>query len=58
MSEEEQRNSNRLNMVDQMYGYEQPLEEEQQEEKSIAQQMIDAIQQRRRAAFGGVKRTF
>jgi hypothetical protein len=44
-------------VIDQLYGYEQPLEEEKGEEKSIAQQMIDAIRQRRQNAFKGVRQT-
>jgi hypothetical protein len=55
MGENDERSSNRLNMIDQMYGYEQPIEEEEEQQKSIAQQMIDAIQQRRQNAFRGMK---
>jgi hypothetical protein len=46
----------RLNEIDRMYGYEENVEEEP-ESKSIAQQLVDAIKQRRQRAFHGVKQT-
>ena len=56
MPQEDERNSNQLSKIDELYGYEEPLEDEQ-ENKSIAQQLVEAIKQRRERAFGGVKRT-
>jgi hypothetical protein len=56
MPENDERYSNQLSKIDEIYGYEQPIEEEE-EQKSIAQQLVDAIKQRRQKAFGGIKRT-
>lgn len=56
MEEDNQRLPNKLNQIDQLYGYEEGLPEEE-ENKSIAQQLVDAIKQRRERAFGGIRRT-
>lgn len=53
---EEERNSSRLNEIDRLYGYQEPIEEEDEENKSIAQQMVDAVKRRREQAFGSLKR--
>jgi hypothetical protein len=47
----------RLNEIDRLYGYEEGVPQEEEESKSIAQQLVDAIKQRRQGAFSGVKRT-
>jgi hypothetical protein len=56
MEENNQRMPNRLNQIDQLYGYEEGMPEEE-EQKSIAQQLVDAIKQRRQRAFGGIRNT-
>lgn len=53
--EEEERNSNRLNEIDRLYGYEEPIAEEDEENKSIAQQMVDSLKRKREQAFGRLK---
>jgi hypothetical protein len=53
---EENGRNPRLSEIDRLYGYEEGMPEEE-ESKSIAQQLVDAIKQRRQAAFGGIRRT-
>jgi hypothetical protein len=47
----------RLSEIDRLYGYEEGVPQEEEESKSIAQQLVDAIKQRRQGAFSGIKRT-
>lgn len=54
--EEDERNSSRLNEIDRLYGYEEPIAEEDEENKSISQQMVDALKKKRENAFGSLKR--
>jgi len=53
--EEDERNSSRLNEIDRLYGYEEPIAEEDEENKSVAQQMVDALKKKRENAFGRLK---
>jgi hypothetical protein len=53
--EEDERNSSRLNEIDRLYGYEEPIAEEDEENKSIAQQMVDSLKRKRETAFGRLK---
>lgn len=54
--EEDERNSSRLNEIDRLYGYEEPIAEEDEENKSISQQMVDSLKRKREQAFGNLKR--
>lgn len=55
MDNNQERNP-RLSEIDRLYGYEDGVPEPE-EDKSIAQQLVDAIKQRRQGAFSGIKRT-
>lgn len=47
----------RLSEIDRLYGYEEGVPQEEEEDKSIAQQLVDAIKQRRQGAFSGIRKT-
>ena len=47
----------RLSEIDRLYGYEENMPQEEEDDKSIAQQLVDAIKQRKQKAFGGIKTT-
>jgi hypothetical protein len=50
--EQDERNSTKLNEIDRLYGYQEPMEEEEEEDKSISQQMVEALKRKREKAFG------
>lgn len=53
---EEEKSQSRLNEIDRLYGYEEPVaEEDEDENKSISQQMVDALKRKREGAFGKLK---
>jgi hypothetical protein len=56
MAEEDERNSSKLNEIDRLYGYQEPIADEEEEDKSIAQQMVEALKRKRENAFGNLKK--